>query len=108
MESTRTKSGPGPRIPVPVVLTAALMAAWLGLAGPVEAAETRAAPAARITAEQATAAALRALPGKVTDVTIEKKRGKNVYVIEVVSEKDGAETDVFVDLESGQVLGMDK
>jgi tellurite resistance protein len=61
----------------------------------------------KISREQATQAALQALPGRVTDVTIEKKRGKTVYVIEIVAEKDGAETDVLVDIDSGTVLGMD-
>jgi uncharacterized membrane protein YkoI len=60
-----------------------------------------------ISKEQATQAALQALPGKVTDVTVEKKRGKNVYVIEIVGDKDGAETDVLIDMASGAVLGMD-
>ena len=63
---------------------------------------------ARITKEQATEAALQSLPGDVTDVTIERKRGKLVYVIEIVAKKDGAETDVLVDMESGKVLGMDR
>ena len=67
----------------------------------------QAANVAKISKEQATQAALQALPGKVTDVTIEKKRGKTVYVIEIVSEKDGAETDVLIDMTSGAVLGMD-
>jgi uncharacterized membrane protein YkoI len=64
--------------------------------------------AGKISSEQATRAALEALPGKVTDVTIEKKRGKTVYVIEIVAEKDGAETDVLVDMDSGKVLGLDR
>jgi uncharacterized membrane protein YkoI len=63
---------------------------------------------ARITKEQATQAALLALPGDVTDVTIERKRGKMVYVIEIVAKADGAETDVLVDMDTGKVLGMDK
>ena len=58
--------------------------------------------APRSAEEQATQAALQALPGKVTDVTIEKKRGKTVYVIEIVAEKDGAETDVLVDMDLGR------
>lgn len=62
----------------------------------------------KVSREQATQAALQALPGKVTDVTIEKKRGKTVYVIEIVADKDGAETDVLVDMDSGKVLGMDR
>ena len=61
-----------------------------------------------ITKEQATQAALQALPGKVTDVTVEKKRGKDVYVIEIVGDKDGTETDVLIDMVSGAVLGMDR
>src|SRR4051794_26977944 len=74
----------------------------VGAAGAAEAANV-----AKISKEQATQAALQALPGKVTDVTIEKKRGKTVYVIEIISEKDGAETDVLIDMTSGAVLGMD-
>jgi uncharacterized membrane protein YkoI len=61
----------------------------------------------KITKEQATQNALTALPGMVTDVTVEKKRGKNVWVIEIVAEKTGAETDVLVDMDSGAVIGMD-
>ena len=58
--------------------------------------------------EQAVKAALAAVPGKVTDSGIEKKRGKNVWVIEIVADKDGAEIDVLVDLDSGKVIGMDR
>jgi uncharacterized membrane protein YkoI len=64
-------------------------------------------PAATVSQEQATQAALQKLPGKVTDVTIEKKRGKNVYVIEIIADKDGEETDVLVDMHRGAVLGME-
>jgi uncharacterized membrane protein YkoI len=63
--------------------------------------------AAKISKEVATNNALAALPGTVTDVTVEKKRGKNVWVVEIVSQKDGAETDVLVDMDSGAVIGMD-
>ena len=65
------------------------------------------APGGTISEEEARQAALKALPGKVTDVTVEKKRGKTVYVIEIVAEKDGVETDVLVDMTSGTVLGME-
>jgi uncharacterized membrane protein YkoI len=58
-----------------------------------------------ITKEQATEIALKALPGKVTDITIERKRGQDVYVVEIVADKDGTETDVLVDPHSGKVLG---
>ena len=65
-------------------------------------------PSAKISREQAVKAALAAVPGKVTDTGIEKKRGKNVWVIEIVADKDGAEIDVLVDLDSGKVIGMDR
>src|SRR6266550_4566994 len=65
-------------------------------------------PSAKISREQAVKAALAAVPGKVTDTGIEKKRGKNVWVIEIVADKDGAEIDVLVDLDSGKVIGVDR
>ena len=65
-------------------------------------------PSAKISREQAVKAALAAVPGKVTDTGIEKKRGKNVWVIEIVADKDGAEIDVLVDLDSGKVIGIDR
>ena len=49
----------------------------------------------RITKEQASENALKVLPGKVTDVTQERKRGKTVWVIEIVADKDGSENDVL-------------
>jgi uncharacterized membrane protein YkoI len=66
----------------------------------------RAPPAAKITEEQAKKIALERIPGKVTDVAIEKKGGKNVYVIEIQSPEQG-EKDVFVDIETGKVIGTD-
>ena len=60
----------------------------------------------KITKEQATKVALEQVPGKVTDVTIEKKRGKNVYVVEILSPDQG-EKDVLVDMESGKVVGTE-
>jgi uncharacterized membrane protein YkoI len=60
----------------------------------------------KITKEQATKVALEQVPGKVTDVTIEKKRGKNVYVVEIQSPDQG-EKDVLVDMESGKVVGTE-
>jgi uncharacterized membrane protein YkoI len=68
---------------------------------------TAATPHAKISEEQAKQAALKAVPGEVTDATIEKKRGKMVYVIEIVARDDGAETDVLVDMDSGAVLGVE-
>ena len=66
----------------------------------------RAPPAAKITEEQAKKIALERIPGKVTDVAIEKKGGKNVYVIEIQSPEQG-EKDVFVDIETGKIIGTD-
>jgi uncharacterized membrane protein YkoI len=66
----------------------------------------RALAGAKITKEQATKAALEHIPGKVTDVTIERKRGKNVYVVEIQSPDQG-EKDVIVDMESGKVVGTE-
>jgi uncharacterized membrane protein YkoI len=66
----------------------------------------RAQPAAKITEEQAKKIALERIPGEVTDVVIEKKRGKNVYVIEIQSPEQG-ERDVFVDIETGRIVGTD-
>jgi uncharacterized membrane protein YkoI len=63
---------------------------------------------ARISKEQAVQNAVTAVPGKVTDVAIEKKGGKNVYVVEIIADKDGAETDVLVDIGSGKVLGIER
>jgi uncharacterized membrane protein YkoI len=48
------------------------------------------------------------LPGKVTDVTVERKHGRDLYVVEIVADKDGAETDVLVDMQSGKVLEIDR
>lgn len=62
-------------------------------------------PAAKITSEQAKKIALEQIPGKVTDVTIEKKEGKNVYVVEI--QTPNGEKDVFVDIESGKIVGTD-
>jgi uncharacterized membrane protein YkoI len=66
----------------------------------------RAAPAPKITEEQAKKVALERIPGEVTDVTIERKKGRNVYVVEIRT-SDGDEKDVFVDIASGQIVGTD-
>jgi uncharacterized membrane protein YkoI len=64
------------------------------------------ASAPKVSADQAKAAALKVVPGRVTSVVIEKKQGKNVYVVEIVPRR-GGEKDVFVDIETGQVLGTE-
>ena len=69
-------------------------------------AQDKPAAGAKITEDQAKAVALKAMPGKVTGVAIEKKKGKTVYVVEIMTEKKG-EIDVFVDIVSGKVIGTD-
>jgi len=76
------------------------------LLAPAMAAAQAQSPAAKITEAQATKIALEQIPGKVTDVKIERKRGKNVYVVEIQT-PDGGEKDVFVDIKSGQIVGTD-
>jgi len=65
-------------------------------------------PAARITDSEATEIALMEVPGKVTSIEIEKLGKHNVYAVEIIAKQDGVETDVFVDVESGKVVGTDK
>ena len=67
---------------------------------------SQATPTPKISQEQAKTAALKLVPGRVTSVVIEKKQGKNVYVVEIVP-RSGGEKDVFVDIETGQVLGTE-
>jgi uncharacterized membrane protein YkoI len=96
---------------------------WLGLAGDTTAEEIKdpklvasdvlpgsdhKPPVAKVSEEEATQIALKAVPGEVTSVSIERKRGHNVYVVEIIAKEDGVETDVFVDIESGKVVGIDK
>jgi uncharacterized membrane protein YkoI len=85
-----------------ILLVPAAVAAQAQPGAPTE----RAPPAAKITKEQATKIALERIPGQVTDVAIEKKRGKNVYVIEIQSPEQG-EKDVFIDMETGKIVGTD-
>ncbi len=65
-------------------------------------------PVAKVTGAQATEVALQEVPGEATSIVIEKKLGKHVYVVEIVAKKDGVETDVFVDIETGKVIGVEK
>jgi uncharacterized membrane protein YkoI len=63
-------------------------------------------PVAKVSGDEATKIALAQIPGKATSVKIERKKGKNVYVVEIQTPKDG-EKDVFVDIESGKIVGTD-
>ena len=64
-------------------------------------------PGPRITEEKAKEIALQEVPGEVTHVAIEPNFGKEeTYVVEVVA-NDGPETDVIIDIQTGEVLGTD-
>jgi uncharacterized membrane protein YkoI len=91
----------------PALLAVCLAFVWHGPAFEA-AAEDAKAKGPRITKEQAVENAKAAVPGEVTDVTVEKKRGKQVWVVEIVAEKNGVETDVLVDMDSGKVIGMEQ
>lgn len=65
-------------------------------------------PVAKITGQQATEIGLKAVPGKASALSIERKRKRNVYVLEVIEAGTGAEVDVFVDIETGEVVGTDR
>lgn len=67
---------------------------------------SNAVPTPKVTREQAVAIALRVVQGEVTAVDIEPKRGKLVYAVEILT-SDGEETDVLVDIETGEVLGTE-
>ncbi len=60
-----------------------------------------------ITEEEAKAVALKAVPGRVQDIAIEKKLGANRYVVEVVPEKGGKEVDVVINMSTGKVLAIE-
>ena len=91
---------------IAVCCALAIGAGSLALASTAFAQDKPPAAAAKITEEQAKAIALKAVPGKVTKVVIERKKGTNVYVVEIISEEKG-EIDVFVDNVSGKVIGTD-
>jgi uncharacterized membrane protein YkoI len=63
-------------------------------------------PVAKISGAEATKVALELVPGRVTSLTIERKLGKNVYVVEIRT-PNGGEKDVFVDIETGKIVGTD-
>ena len=64
-------------------------------------------PVAKINGLQASEIALKVIPGKVTSTEIERIGKHNVYAVEIISDKDGGEWDVFVDIETGEVVGTD-
>jgi uncharacterized membrane protein YkoI len=64
-------------------------------------------PTAKLTQEAAAAIALKKVPGTVTAVDIEKKLGRDVYAVEIIAADGGKETDVFIDLKTGDVIGTE-
>jgi hypothetical protein len=65
-------------------------------------------PVAKINGLEATRIALRKIPGKAMSVNIERLGKRNVYAVQVTATEDGSEWDVFVDIETGEVVGADK
>jgi len=61
----------------------------------------------KISEDAARKIALEAVPGEITDFAIERKLGENRYVVEVVAESDGSETDVIIDMYTGEVLATE-
>jgi hypothetical protein len=64
-------------------------------------------PVAKVTGQQAAEIARKKVAGKVTSVKIERLGKHNVYTVEILADEGGVETDVFVDLETGEVVGTD-
>ena len=58
-----------------------------------------------ITKAEAEQIALARVPGTVTDTSIERKFGKLAYVVEI--ETHNGETDVIIDMNTGEILGIE-
>lgn len=63
-------------------------------------------PTPKFSPDQAAGIALQLVTGKVTDVKIERKRGKSVFTVEIMT-ADGGERDVFVDIQTGEIVGTE-
>jgi hypothetical protein len=61
-----------------------------------------------ISQDEAKLVAVKAVPGKAINVAVEKLKGINRYVVEVVPTAGGKELDVIVDMVSGKVIGVEK
>ena len=64
-------------------------------------------PVAKISGTEAAKIALEKVPGRANAVSIERKRQTNVYVVEVIQEGTGRELDVYVDIATGEVVGVE-
>ena len=65
------------------------------------------APVAKVDGIQATEIALKKIPGKANSIKIDRLGRRNVYTVEIIAAKDGQEWDVFVDIGTGKVVGID-
>lgn len=85
--------------------------AWSGQDGKQEMDETKEAvelsKTAKVTIEQAVKTATEKLAGKVIEAELEKKHGKGVWEVEIVS-TDGKVTEVHVDADTGAVIDMEE
>lgn len=60
-----------------------------------------------ISEDEAKKIALKAVPGKVQDIAVEKKLGADRYVVEVIPAKGGKEVDVVIHMTTGKVLAIE-
>jgi uncharacterized membrane protein YkoI len=65
-------------------------------------------PVAKVNHKEAVEIATGEVPGEVNSIHIERVARHNVYTVEIIAEADGVETDVFVDIESGEIVGTDR
>ena len=68
----------------------------------------KAEPVRKVSDEQAGEIARGVVAGEVMDVAVERKLGDKRLVVEVIADEDGAEVDVIIDMESGEVLGTER
>jgi len=120
---TATYCSSGLRTPAQALafLAATLTFTWLGVAGSAALAQTSTAAgmrvaaeaqqtpqgtakASKITKDEAVQIALKAFPGQAKAVSPERKYGRNVYLVEIIPQATGVEIDVFVDMETGEVV----
>ncbi|NQZ95634.1 MAG: PepSY domain-containing protein [Myxococcales bacterium] len=64
-------------------------------------------PVAKVDGLQATEIALTKIPGEATSVKIERFGRRNICAVEVAAKESGLEWDVFVDIETGEIVGTD-
>ena len=71
-------------------------------------AEPAEAAVANISDEKVREIALTAVPGEIMDVAVETKLGAKRFVVEIIASADMAETDVIIDMKTGEVLAIEK